>query len=450
MPAAPDDPAGTGVPPELSLDEAMAFAVKMHQKGALADAENVYRRILEAAPGFSGARHFLGLCLFQQGRRGEGLALALESAAEEPGNADWQSNAGNMLMQEKRYEEARERFSRAAALQPGHANALSNLGIALRALGRESESAEACRAAVAADPGHYAAQHNLGLACRGLGLHAEAAKAFLEAMRLEPRGTVISKKELGRAYTRLGEFEKAASVYREWLADEPRNPVPRHLLSAVTAQGVPERAPDDYVAAAFDDFADEFDQQLATLQYRAPEFMAEALDAANAGRQLDIIDAGCGTGLCGPLIKHHALSLIGVDLSGNMLKLAEPRGYDELHKAELTAFLAARKAACDCIISADTLCYFGALEEFSAAAAGALRAGGLLIFSVEAITDAGGGPGYVIQPHGRYKHRRGYVESALADAGFRIEAVREAVLRQERAKPVHGFIVTARKPLTAA
>ena len=441
-----DAPDGEFQVPEMTIDEAMKVAVTMHQQGALSDAQAVYTRIIAAAPGFHAARHFLGLVTYQLGRKEDGVRLIAESIKAAPEIADWHSNLGNILMEEFKLDDAAEELEKAVAISPEHTNALSNLGRVYGALKRYPE-AEACyRRALAADPEHYAATQNLGALLSKLHRHEEAVGWLTKAVINAPKNHQYPQMLLARSYSATGQPDKAAEIYRQVLAAEPRHASAKHMLAAVTDTGVPERASDDYVTSEFDHFASAFDKQLAALEYRAPQFMAEALDAANAGRKLDIIDAGCGTGLCGPLIKHHANSLVGVDLSGNMLKLAEPRGYNELHKAELTGFLAARKAACDCIISADTLCYFGALEDFSEAAFGALRPGGILIFSVEAITGEGGGGGYAIQQHGRYMHRRGYLESVLAGAGFNIEAVRESVLRQEIAKPVHGFVVTARKP----
>jgi predicted TPR repeat methyltransferase len=50
------------------------------------------------------------------------------------------------------------------------------------------------------------------------------------------------------------------------------------------------------------------------------------------------LDAGCGTGLCGPLLRPYASELTGVDLSAGMLDRARPRQvYDHLEKGELSA-----------------------------------------------------------------------------------------------------------------
>ena len=111
---------------------------------------------------------------------------------------------------------------------------------------------------------------------------------------------------------------------------------------------------------------------------------------SDALESLDVLDAGCGTGLCGPLVAPYARRLVGVDLSEGMLARARARNvYDELVRRELTAYLHDCTGAFDVIVSADTLVYFGPLEEVLAAAGNALRAGGVLIFTVEELPAAG-------------------------------------------------------------
>ena len=110
----------------------------------------------------------------------------------------------------------------------------------------------------------------------------------------------------------------------------------------------------------FDGFAASFDDKLASLEYRAPELIRDAFASVypSAAASLDIADAGCGTGLCEPLLAPWARRLCGFDLSGGMLSKAQSRSvYTDLHKAELVAFLRDSVAAFDVIVSADTLCY---------------------------------------------------------------------------------------------
>jgi predicted TPR repeat methyltransferase len=162
---------------------------------------------------------------------------------------------------------------------------------------------------------------------------------------------------------------------------------------------------------------------------------------------LDVLDAGCGTGLCGPLVAPYARRLVGVDLSDGMLAHARDKQvYDELGAAELTAYLSGQTEAFDLIVSADTLVYFGALANVAEAAAGALRPGGLLAFTLEETTE-GSSPtaGYCIRPHGRFNHSASYVERVLADAGFDTD-IRRGELRLESGLPVAGLVVIATRP----
>jgi predicted TPR repeat methyltransferase len=264
---------------------------------------------------------------------------------------------------------------------------------------------------------------------------------------------------LGVAYSILGRKDEAAAVYREWLAREPENAVARHMLAACSGEGVPTRASDACIVQMFDAFANTFDVKLAQLGYRAPELCAVALAAvvAEPARNLVVLDAGCGTGLCGPLLAPYAARLVGVDLSGPMLARARAGGhYDELVQAELTEYLARSRERFQLIVSADTFIYFGALEEVLGAARGALLPGGILIISVEsasaadrghapssALAEPEGGPGYHLDAYGRYCHSERYLNGALEGAGFRLRGLEPGVIRTEAGAPVHGLVVTA-------
>jgi predicted TPR repeat methyltransferase len=160
-----------------------------------------------------------------------------------------------------------------------------------------------------------------------------------------------------------------------------------------------------------------------------------------------ILDAGCGTGLCGPKLRPYACRLSGVDLSPGMLEKARARDcYDELVCAELTAFLHNPPGTYDVIACVDTLCYFGDLGAVLQHAAGALRRDGRLIFTVES-SDDDDAADFQLEYSGRYSHREDYLHRALEAAGFAVDSMQPAHLRLEGGHPVQGRVVSVRKIL---
>ena len=364
----------------------------------------------------------------------------------EPDQADWYSNLGIVLQDRLELDEAIVAFEHAIALDPDHANAHSNLGVVLRARGKAVEAEAAYRAAIRLDPGHADAYHNLGVLLHGQKRQREAALCFSKVITLRPKHPE-ARRLLALAHHTLGEVDMAVEVFEDWLRDEPDDPIARHRLAACSGRDVPQRASNAYIEKTFDSFAASFDAKLAKLSYRAPALVAEMLEDADedAARSLDVLDAGCGTGLCGPLVAPYARRLIGVDLSERMIEQARERNvYHELVRGELTAYLREHTGAFDVIVSADTLVYFGPLEEAVAAAGSALRARGRLVFTVEELGGAGHGAEYSISPTGRYRHARAYVERVLAEASLQSEIV-PAELRLEAGEPVPGLVVRGTK-----
>jgi predicted TPR repeat methyltransferase len=225
------------------------------------------------------------------------------------------------------------------------------------------------------------------------------------------------------------------------------------MIAACSGAAVPQRAPDDYVRAEFDRFAETFDGSLARLEYRAPSLIAEAVTEVlgASGKVQAVLDAGCGTGLCGRHLRPIAGRLVGVDLSERMIERARVRGeYDDLVTAELTDFLRQHPLSYDLVVSADTLVYFGALDAVAAAAFGALRPGGAFVFTAERSEPDAAPSGYRIHPHGRFSHTERYLRSVLAAAAFEAARVRVVTLRKEAGTWVSGSLVVARKPAGAA
>ena len=431
---------------ELTIDEAVAVAILLQKNEQLDEAQALYQRVLASVPDHPDALHYAGVLAHQQGRSDEAVALIEKSLAVAPERADCYSNLGIIYKSMGRLEEAIGACQRAIAIDPGHANAHSNLGVLLRATGRPAEAEAAYRTAIALDPLHIDAYTNLGILLNGLKRTEEAAACYSRVITLRPKHKE-ARKLLALAHCTLGEIGEAVVIYDEWLQEEPDDPIARHMHAACTGADVPARASNGFIERTFDGFAASFESKLERLSYRAPALVAAMIEEAGVERtkQLDVLDAGCGTGLCGPLLSPYARRLVGVDLSEGMLARAkEKQLYDALEQCELTEYLAATRDTFDLIASADTLVYFGDLGPVVRAAAGALRAGGWLTFTVEHVVRAAEDVDYRLEFHGRYAHSRAYVERILAAAGLRSQ-IAEADLRMESGLPVAGLVVRAAK-----
>jgi predicted TPR repeat methyltransferase len=428
---------------ELTLDEVVSLAILLQKNEQLDEAHELYRWVLEAAPDYPRALHYAGVLAHQQGRNEEALALVERSLALVPDQADWYSNRGIVLQSADRLDAAIDSYRRAIAIDPSHANAHGNLGVLLRATGRPVEAEAAYRTAIRLNPQHADAYTNLGILLNALKRTQEAAACYSKVITLRPKHRE-ARRLLALAHCTLGEIAEAAKIYEEWLEEEPADPIARHMLAACTGRDVPERASNDFVERTFDGFAASFESKLARLSYRAPALIAAMLQdqGLERSRRLDVLDAGCGTGLCGAMVAPFARRLIGVDLSQRMLEHAKDKNvYHALVKAELTEYLRNHREAFDLIVSADALVYFGDLNLVIAAFAGALRPNGLIVFTLEHAVGTGD---YCLEPHGRYSHDQAYVEELLTRAGLQSRIV-EAELRLEAGTPVPGLVISAAK-----
>ena len=435
------------LPVPVALDEAVLLAVARHQNGQLDEAERIYEAVLAAAPEHPNALHFMGVLKHQRGDTEAAIDLIQRSIAVAPAYADAHNNLGNVYREAGQPEEARRAYEQAINLNASHVPALSNLGLVLRTIGRWEEaiaSLERARELAPQDPNVLV---NLGNVYRQRKRFKEAVATFREAIAVHPYDPEAHRCLAFTLYA-MGERTEAVTLLQQWLAVDPANPTAQHLWAAYTQRDLPERAADPYVRQIFDAFAPSFDAVLNGLAYRAPQLVADRIAALinPVTGNLSVLDAGCGTGLCAPLLKPYAQHLVGVDLSPGMLDRARLTGlYDELVESELTAFMAARPAEFDVIVAADTLCYFGALLPAFDAAAQALRPGGRLVFTLELAEDDVRERGYLLNVHGRYAHSEAAVVGALSEAGFDDVWLATAILRKERLEDVNGLIVSARE-----
>jgi predicted TPR repeat methyltransferase len=372
----------------------------------------MYVDLLRRNPADADALHYLGVLRMSQRRRVDAVELVRQSLEVAPGNAAAWNSLGNMLVFCEELKAAEVAYGKATAIKPDFAECWFNLANLYRNTAQPEPAVQCYQKVIALKPTFAGAYENIA-----------------------------------QLLQRMGRHDLVAQVLRDWAAAEPENPLPRHMLGAYSNGPAPERASPEYVTKLFDRFASHFDESLARIDYAAPRLVMSALgNVVTLGEgKLVVLDAGCGTGLGGPLLRDSAARLVGVDLSGHMLVKARDRGlYDELHMAELVEFMRKRTAAFDLIVCLDTFIYIGRLEEALQAAADALKPGGALAFTVET-APAGSTSNYQLNTQGRYSHDLGYVRSCVTAAQLEIVRLEQVGLRKEMGQEVSGGLVVARK-----
>lgn len=430
-----------------TIRETLASAIALHQRGQFEHAEAAYLGVLQADHNNPDALHYLGVMRHQQGQSLLAIDLVRRALDISPEYVDAYNNLGNIFQQLGGPGEAAKAYEKALALRPDHPHALRNLGIVLGKLKRFEESVSALRRAIEQDRGNVENFYGLANVYKEMGQLDEAINTLKQALATKPQPEGFRR--LGHMLYGRQRIDEAAANYEAWLRVDPDSPVARHLLAACTRNEVPVRAGDAFVTNVFDGFAESFDRVLHKLEYRAPALVGEALQriGAEPRADLEIVDAGCGTGLLAQYLRPYARRLVGVDLSPKMLEKAAARAvYDDTIAAELASFLGSSPEAFDIVASSDTLVYFGDLHEVLAAARTSLRPGGRLLFTLEHALNEGEAPeGYRIHPHGRYSHTESYVRKTLAEADFESIDIEKAYLRREGSLYVDGLVVAAKK-----
>lgn len=433
----------------LQPDSANALfnlANSLHVQEKLREAETEYEAALKIEP-----RMVAGWSMLSQTRAAlkkfsEAEAAALQAVALDSRHADAHFMLANLLAVRGENERARDHLRQVTELLPAFPDGHMRLGQVLSDIEDFAGASESFERLINLDPARAEAHFLLGESLRAQKLFARAENCYLKALALD-NDHLHAHNSLAFVLVTVGRNAEAAKQFAEVLRIDPNNEQARHLLAAQQGQTTTSM-PAAYVVKLFDEFADKFDAKLVgTLNYHTPERLHEMVTQLKvpAANSLDVIDLGCGTGLCAPLFRDMARTLHGVDLSPRMIEKARERNlYDTLEVGDIVASLRLREAAWDLALCTDVLIYVGALKEVFSACASALRPGGLFAFSIE---DGDDSDGFVLRQSGRYAHARRYIRELAGAFDLNEVGCRAVILRHEKGKDVHGYLFLLRRPV---
>jgi protein O-GlcNAc transferase len=214
----------------ISIQQALALALKHYQAGQWQQAEQLYQQILQVDPNQADAWHLLGVIAGQTGRANLAVDYLEAALRLKPGFSAAHNNLGNVFILQGKLAEAVASFQQAVRLKPDSAQAHSNLGNALREQGRLAEAVASLQQALRLQADYAEAHYNLGLALQAQGKLAEAVSSLQEAVRLKP-DYADAHQNLGRAWFDLGRFAEAQASFQETIRLKP------HLAEAHLSLG---------------------------------------------------------------------------------------------------------------------------------------------------------------------------------------------------------------------
>ena len=308
---------------------------------------------------------------------------------------------GVTLQSQAKLEEAVKAYTKALAIKPDYAETYYNLGNILKQKGKLEGALEAYNKVISINPNYANAHYNVG---------------------------VIFKEQ--------GKLESALTAYNKALGIKPDYAEAQHMVSALTGQTT-NSPPRQYIETLFDGYSKKFEQALVgNLEYKVPKLLTDIIVKEHGSSSLgSILDLGCGTGLTGLEIKDFCSHLEGIDLSKNMIELANVKNvYNKLTHTDIFEYLNNTRLCFDYFIATDVLIYVGDLSELFRLIKSKNKKNGKLAFSTEETQK----PGFQLETSGRYSHSKSYIESICKKFGYSISHYSEVDLRKEKGEFLTG------------
>ncbi len=438
-------------------------------------AQKSYAKAIELNPNFSDAYYNQGVLLLKLGDLAQAQSSLEKSLSFNPKNAAVYGQMAQIFLQKADYPQAINYLQKRLLLQPNHLDSWHYLGMAYLTLNQLEDAVHSFEKVLQFTHQHPEcyehlaiaylklddkekaltyflrqlevqqtanAAYNIGVLLIEKGRHKDAIEYLKHAIILDPLH-LPAHLNLGVEYLKLQNQSEALNHYQQAAAIKPDDPEIQHIILALTQNKTPDKAPAEYLKNLFDQYAGYYDKHLTeALRYRVPQQIHAAIyqEAKIEQAEWNILDLGCGTGLCGELFKEFAAKLSGIDISEEMVAVAKNKKiYDQLIVGDIEEHLDSFTEL-DLILAADVFTYIGELNEIFKRVKKALKKEGWFAFSVEKTTKSP----FELQASIRYAHSQEYLESLIKEYGFKKIRLEETKLRTQKDQPVRGYLVVLR------
>lgn len=129
------------------IEQTLAVATEHHRAGRTAEAERLYRDVLDASPGHPDALHLLGVLALQSGRADDAVDRIAQAVAGDDASPLFHANLGHALHASGRHREAALSFARALTLLTNEGEGWGNVGALANLIRRYDDDIRAAAAA---------------------------------------------------------------------------------------------------------------------------------------------------------------------------------------------------------------------------------------------------------------------------------------------------------------
>ena len=415
-----------------------------YNQGKWEEAVNAFQSAIGIQSNYVDAYYNLGLAFSKLKSLDDALRAYEALVALSPQHVGGQFQLGCLMMLKKQYKKAIQHFLILHQVHPYHFETVTNLASCYLLLGQLDDAISYYLKALALDANDKQVLFNLGVTHAEKGNLQDSISYYERAVAVDP-DFYEAHHNLGAAYLALKKTDQSLAQFHEALRLQPTNEAIQHTVNVLTKQGDLSSSPPAYIRSLFDSYANHYDEHLIhVLRYDVPHLFLQTIEKARVKPTAtwDVLDLGCGTGLCGEIIKPLARTLTGIDLSEKMLAVAENKHiYDTLIAMDVLTYLQDKHDQFDLVLAGDVLVYFGDLNAIFSLVYHALKPQGLFIFNLE-MSEA---EDHRITVSGRFAHHKTYVDQLAATHDFKVLAYRQAALREQQQGPVFGHLYLLEK-----
>jgi predicted TPR repeat methyltransferase len=394
--------------------------------------------ITQYLPQFLQAKFELGICQMQC-ENWAGAIKSLESILNEKYNdPNLICNLAISHWQQKNYKSALRLFKYNRFHFPHHIDTQQNLAAFYVQFQRFEQAIQLYQNILRFNPELSDIRFNLAALLQQRRIYDEAIMHYQIILQHHPKHhqTLYN---LGCIYYHLKDNKACHFYWQHYLSLNPSHKAVCFMLQHLKNELINPCDHQAYVEELFDHYANHYEKHVVhQLEYQLPTFLKHYMNTHFNGMMFEnILDIGCGTGLCGTSLHPFTSELIGIDISEKMVQQAVKKNiYQKLYTVECEEFLQEHLQQFKLIVAMDVTPYIININSWLTIIYEALTPNGQLIFSIEVNHSDKSD----LEASGRISHPIELILKSCERLGFNIIYQQQLMARLQDNQPVNEHL----------